>query len=361
MHVVSKIVLCAAMLVGVMHAVPFHVISPAMLNGTTSYTITQSGLYQLSDNVVITSGGAAAMTINTSNVTLDLNGKAISAAAGANGIHITGGDLHNITIRNGSVERAGTAIQITSNSTIVGLHVEDLNIIETFGGGGLLLSNNVTLSCVTIRNCLFASDGIFAPDPSCSIDDFSMDGCTLSGGTNVGFFMTTLFGASSFSFNNCKFNSYPGSAGCSIVCPVKGLKFTSCSFNNNVNGLNLGSSLGASITDCTFSANANNGFSSATNNLGLVFRNNTATLNGLGFSFSNDRGIISNCTAASNGTIGFFVGTGVTLLGCLAYDNSTANYMATGAGRVGYVVVNNGAQVGPDMAIDPNYDNVSIV
>ena len=82
-----------------------HQVEPrtAIPGGTTGFTLGQSGAYYLTGNIVVASGDG--ITINASNVTLDLNGFSILSSAtpaGGNGIRL-GQGLRNVAIRNGNI------------------------------------------------------------------------------------------------------------------------------------------------------------------------------------------------------------------------------------------------------------------
>lgn len=81
-----------------------HQVEPrtAIAGGTSTVTINQSGSYYLTGNIVVAGGDG--ISIQSSNVTLDLNGFSVSSSAGpAAGTGITLGSVVNITIRHGNI------------------------------------------------------------------------------------------------------------------------------------------------------------------------------------------------------------------------------------------------------------------
>src|SRR6185295_9041736 len=91
-------------------------IEPRMPISSLPFTISQSGSYFLSRNLLFTAMGVNAITITASNVTLDLNGFTLSSTAAADGeaIHVQP-NLHGIVVRNGAIDG-------TSTVSITGTH-----------------------------------------------------------------------------------------------------------------------------------------------------------------------------------------------------------------------------------------------
>lgn len=120
---------------------------------TLPYTITAQGVYCLTGNLdtSITSGNA--ITINASDVTIDLNGYRLSGFGAGAGTGIYAYQRKNITIRNGSIRRFLRGIYLNDASpytTSSGHLVEDIRAdgntylgIWVIGTGNIIRNNQV--------------------------------------------------------------------------------------------------------------------------------------------------------------------------------------------------------------------------
>jgi hypothetical protein len=101
---------------------------------STPYVITKPGSYVLDANRVMTNTSKNAIEINAADVTLNLNGHAVSfASASGSGYGIFVPLAMNIEIRNGSlVNMPGHAV-LSDNVLSVGLRLIDLRISDTRG------------------------------------------------------------------------------------------------------------------------------------------------------------------------------------------------------------------------------------
>ena len=143
------------------------------------FTISQSGAYYLASNIQL--GGSDGITISADDVTLDLNGRAITGnftgtAGTLRGIVVTQGagstPRRNVTIRNGTV-RDFTSVGIDATN-VVGGRFENLNLYNN-GRSGLIAGEAcVIVQCVargnretgivsglgnTLENCTAVSNG----------------------------------------------------------------------------------------------------------------------------------------------------------------------------------------------------------
>jgi hypothetical protein len=102
---------------------------------TLPYTITSPGVYMLGANLTNSANAAAAITIQASDVTLDLDGFYL-IGNGQNGTAILVSDQLNITIKNGGIVGFNTAVILEGSAlgTNYGHHVEGLNISSCLGG-----------------------------------------------------------------------------------------------------------------------------------------------------------------------------------------------------------------------------------
>jgi hypothetical protein len=140
------------------YAVPTTLISPSQI-ADSPFAITEPGLYILTDDVEYGTNSGTAITIDTNDVTLDLNNKSlINVASSATGIEISN-TFTNITIKSGSIRGFDTAgINIPAGSTV--LFFEDLTLIGSNAGLGLLFNgtsgSNLRTTGIVIRNCFFS-------------------------------------------------------------------------------------------------------------------------------------------------------------------------------------------------------------
>jgi hypothetical protein len=118
------------------------------IDATGSITISQPGSYYLTGNLTITAAGAYGIHITASQVTLDLNGFALTHVTGNGGdAVIIGGS--NVTVRNGTI-RGGTTLSgstftpagwddgIITNSPLPNLSVESVSVSGVRTNGMLL-------------------------------------------------------------------------------------------------------------------------------------------------------------------------------------------------------------------------------
>ena len=104
---------------------------------STPYVINKPGAYYLAANRVMTTLGQAAIQIDASDVTLDLNGYTLSFP-NAEGPYTPGIKAKgaNIEIRNGSISTIpGSAIHVDGLLENVGLRLIDLRIADSMGIG----------------------------------------------------------------------------------------------------------------------------------------------------------------------------------------------------------------------------------
>ncbi len=114
---------------------------PVGWNGTDPIMISQSGSYFLTRNVAITTGNA--IVIDANDVTMDLNGFAITAPATNTGIAATGTVRTGVVIRNGHVRGFGVGVNVPSlsRSRLEDLEVEGaLAVGIVVGSGGSVLN-----------------------------------------------------------------------------------------------------------------------------------------------------------------------------------------------------------------------------
>jgi hypothetical protein len=132
---------------------------------TATYTITQSGNYVLSGDIVVSTGNG--ITIDASDVTIDLNGFTIrSTAAPTNGIGVRiETSARNVVVKNGSIKCGGSigftgGVDFYSNDTVPRvILLEDLRL----GTGGVLIrvgQIGMLAPRITARRITSSSGGI---------------------------------------------------------------------------------------------------------------------------------------------------------------------------------------------------------
>ena len=102
------------------------------------YTISVSGKYVLANNFITASASQTAITINVSNVILDLNGFFLSgpgSTPASTTAVISVGNVSNVTVRNGTVANNGYGIFFASGVNNLNQLVENVNATRCYVGG----------------------------------------------------------------------------------------------------------------------------------------------------------------------------------------------------------------------------------
>ena len=119
------------------------------------YTITSQGIYCFTGNLSTSQTSGNAITIDTNNVTIDMNGWKLGGLAAGAGTDARGivasasGGRHNITIRNGSIRGFRFAIVISGNGAVVEDIRADGNTeygIWVANGTGALIQRNQVIN-----------------------------------------------------------------------------------------------------------------------------------------------------------------------------------------------------------------------
>jgi hypothetical protein len=339
--VLKKIIVILSICSG-LNATLLRIIAPNDINVAAGFTITESGMYVLSDNVYSSLITTRAIRINASNVTLDLNGKTLVGNPGGATRAISFGNTggQNVTIKNGTLTNWPTAgIGEENVITRTGIFIENVTILGGGAAGSGISFSNTGLRQLSIKNCsvsqLSASAGISLAGPidvtitNCTCEDNVGNGITVSG--------------NNIRIKDSKFNKN-GAIGLSCTVSTTGLFVENCTINGNTGvGVNLTSVLtGGALQSCSVVGNGGIGVSLTSN----VY-----------FGF-----LVRDCFSTRN-TIGFRVGTpGATFLANVAYQNTTTNYgvMSDNAG-LGFIEIENGGQIAPGQVLDPRIDNISIL
>ncbi len=340
-------------------AVPVTIISPSKITGAV-FSISTPGLYVLSDDVAYSTAAGTAITITTSDVTLDLNGKTIRGSSTASTAIYISPAQENIIVKNGALLNfEGDIVRVTTGSR--SLAFEDLAISGTsnnsstsngFSFEGTLASATRTYD-VFIKNCHVTSarqglsatgvDNVAVENSSfnkngirgfgiVNCNNWSVNNCQMSGNSTTA--AATTIGASlsdsafwsvrnsDFSFN---INSTRGS-GVVLLGPNRmdgGHLFENCTFCNNgatgasleADGINFAMTFSCIARDCIANGNFSvtstaAGFRLDSPGAGNYLENciangnrvESTTINAYGFMLDNthSRVTLSNCIAEAN-------------------------------------------------------------
>jgi len=241
------------------------------------YTISAPGSYYLTTNLTMT-GAAHGITVESSDVTIDLGGFVLDGNAAAfSGIYVPS-TRTNLVVRNGIVRRWNGAAGVEAFNA-VNVHVER---VHATGNGG---------------NGVRTGFGSRASD------------CTASGNSGSGF----ILNANSVIVNSvARLN---GAAGISTDngCVVKGCTAA----GNQSYGIAVG--VGSAVNDC--SAQANQGDGIGANVLTAIFHCASSQNAGNGI-FSFGRSEIGGCVMSDNGGRGLYAGGSMVVKDCTARGNA---------------------------------------
>lgn len=268
------------------------------------YTISTPGSYYLTGNLT---SGAAGISIDADDVTLDLNGFEISFSPGAGVYGVSIVNIHrNITVRNGSV-RVPTGGVVAPASSCTQLLVENVRVDVSAGSGlGIYLGNNGIVTGCAVRGNSSAA-GIHTGFSS------KVVGCIVVGqssgpsayGIEVGDYSMVT---------GCTANSN-GTAG---IQGGRGCIVTDCVADVNA-GFGIAVIDSSTITNCTARNNGTHGFNVGT---GSTLTNCAAASNNVHGILTGTGSTLTNCTSGSNVADGISAGSGSTLTNCTAQDNT---------------------------------------
>lgn len=288
---------------------PLRQITAPIVINDFPYTITAPGKYYVYNKTTYTPAGASttpAITINASNVILDLQGFVLSQATGTvnsiDGIQITSGQT-DVTIRNG---------------TISGFQAHG---IEALGNHNRLLFKDLT-----VTGCAFTGIGITAgTSNNVSIKNCLINNCLTSASVAAAVAAGVLLN----SINNVTIDN--------LKISNTGLLATA----NSASGLRLNSVNSGYITN-SIVENSRVGFGFDTNSsIGIIYDNclavnNTGNTNQLAYSLSGAASTYCqyiNCISSSNkatsGARGFDASTLATLQGCTVEGTTLTGAVGT--------------------------------
>lgn len=289
-------------------------VEPRTPISSVPYTIypAGSGSYYLTGNLLVPNN-TNGITVEASEVTIDLNGFAILGGSGVNTAIMVSGAQKNITVRNGTINYFQTAIQGTNAG---GSLYENVQCYNIFINGLCIGGNSVIRNCNVIDPAVSGGgNGIQTGDGSqvsdCAVlDDFNH----YSTGIVVG--------------RGCEIDSSISTSNYVGVITGDGTKLKGCSFLGNISyGLESGS--GCILSDCTACGNAPASlyFPAITTGEGCTITGCTADENSEGIS-AGLGSTVKDCTVISNNATGLIAGNGCTISGCTANYNNTNGIVA---------------------------------
>lgn len=343
LHNPSKAVTARDIEQSILDALPSHTPIPitrdcfgtqSITQGTTPFTIMNSGIYCLVDDVETGGTTLPIITINTNNVILDLNDHLIQAPGGGSGIAVSP-NRSFIVIRNGNINNMrANGIQLSTGVSQVLIE----NMILTNINNGLLMFNNN--NCI-IQNCTsyFSRNAGFSITQcnnciftNCFAND-NLNGFLLGGNTSMLFTQCSsqsnqLIGINQTLGSNSQFtqcNSSNNTTGFSIS--GNNNSYTQCQANQNTQAGFAITSINDSFQSCIAEENGTNGFQIISN--AAILLNNQAVNNGLnGILLTSNNSIILNNIFLQNTNAGIS-------LTALSTNNSVRNNSAT-ANRIGF-------------------------
>ncbi|HRN77646.1 MAG TPA: right-handed parallel beta-helix repeat-containing protein [Candidatus Dependentiae bacterium] len=325
------------------------------------YTITAAGTYCLAQDLTNNSVSSA-ITINTSNVTLDLNGYTINA----NGRSAIAFELQsNIVIRNGIIRDGVRSINATD--TVTNIHISDIQIFDDTNDVVVLLVAGALIENVAVYN---STGSAFAINGS----DVQVVDCTVIGGAANGFRISemsriSLYRCEAVSLSDSGFSLAAVTDAVLVDCVAKecgdegffltnlteGCTLESCVAQNCTgSGFRTGPSfspaIGVQMINCVSSYNGASGIrmddgSSSIVLSGCIVNDNTS--NGITVGASTSNMALRNCTTNNNGADGISVNgaTGIIIRDCTAYGNGSDGFSTSAIEPLiqGNQAVNNGA------------------
>ena len=249
-------------------------------------TISTPGEYVVARDLSFTPPvlGDAAITIASSNVTVDFRGLEIASAGATAGTGIlVSGALTNITVRNGRLRGWGTAILMAGGPT--GWCVEDMRI--TTGGFAGPIGTGISVTGGTggvIRR-------IYGVSTSAALTEHGVE----------------LAGAGVCRVQDCSMIGW-GSDGYGVTTVKDGIALYNCYANANNIGFDLDDDI--SCYGCVAATNTTSGFEGS------------------------DKIACFGCQSIDNGTFGYNITNTAFLFGCLGQGNTSANYQLTGTDNI---------------------------
>ena len=278
------------------------------------FEISQPGSYYLGGNITITTTAVNGISINSDDVTLDLNGFSIIGVGSVDAIRIISGD--HVVIRNGFLQGFSNGMLIDGNSNYV--TVEDVHSVGHVNAGFTAFGG----AHITFRNCRASNNGRAGFRAANTPDYLTYSGCTAHNngttGSEGGFWLegdAHVTDCSSDSNTGPGFRARRGSYLTNVLAS-----------NNTTNGIQLDGR--ASVTDSMIVDNTEYGIS-ATDFVSLT--NNRIYTNGSGGIRARSQAQITGNHVTDNGAV-TGTGDGINLYGSNGYVDSNTCALNAGNG-----------------------------
>ncbi len=345
------------------YAVPATFIAPDQISASV-FSITSPGLYVLTDDVSYTTAGGTAITIGSSDVTLDLNGKTIinSGAGVENGVALST-TLTNITIKNGTLRifdgvgvniAAGSSDIVLEDVTVIGLNITTGTAFNFAGtSGSALRASGIIMKNCNASSCLHGMDAT-------ATDGIRMISSTFNRNGTRGIFVTDC---QAWDLDDCQssFNSSATEGIGIIAVDSTCWSFSNSDFSYNTAGTGIGRGItfqlgslatagGHTLKNCTFCRNSST--SSTAIGLDLQSTNSSAIKN------CGANGNFSSTSAATGISI---TGSAVLIDTCITDGNFTSagvgnarGVQLTGTGHrvMNSQLINNSSAGGDGIGLD---------
>lgn len=276
-------------------------IGPATTPGDfeSVYRITQPGSYYLTGNLAGVSGKHG-IVIAATNVTIDLNGFAVTGTTGARS-GIVGGAQDYLSVRNGIVRNwPETGVHFSTSD-----HARVQNVaIAQCGESGLLAGVGALIDSCSVVNCTGTG---FQVNVGSMLSDCLADGNTVgfelsdrsrivrsTAVRSVGHGMTTTDGAT---IEDCVASGNGGNG----IEATWGVRITGCNArSNSVHGISFGSY--CVVEGCTADANTGAGFYGKATTARAVVKGNNSTRNAQGLKLDGGGSLVLGNTCSFNST-----------------------------------------------------------
>ena len=276
------------------------------------YTITNSGSYYLVTNLVGTTNDSG-ITINTNNVTVDLNGFTLQGVPLSMSGILVNGSFTNLVFRNGAVAGwGGDGVDTFSIAYPRGMIFDRLTISDNAGTGLATEAGSIVRDCLFIGNgfdglysaggeltgCLARNNGGYG----FAVSGATLHQCLAEHNTNggFGFFYSRALDCSSQS------NSGNGFVFSGAGCAARRCRIS----DNTANGIRISTGgTGCSIVDCEIQNNNNYGIYTLGGGGGATIAGNNFTSNRFGNIIISDSGnyIENNHVVTSPGVWGISI------------------------------------------------------
>lgn len=273
--------------------------------------ISSSGSYYLVG--ALTAGtGLAAIEIDASNVTLDLNGFFVRGASGTDTIRVVA-DRQNVTIRNGTVATGGGAgINAAGASRVV---IDNVTV-SGHTGNGIVVGNFARVTNSAVSTCAI---GFVTGENSivshCTADSNSSHGFDVAQGSTI---------VACTAADN---------AGRGIYHRGRGSVTESHAINNGQEGIRTENT--GTVENCTSSINGGRGiFCSLNSNI----RGCSTWQNGSDGIVAGNHSVIANCNSTNNTGVGIQAGANSSIIDNISSSNTSHGIAISGAA---YVARNN--------------------